>query len=364
MKILHIASITDNKASGMSVAIPKHVKFQGYYAETALLNLNLNQLEEHSIRIFNLNNLNRQGISNLPNNFSRPDLVVLHGIYYIKFLRIYRYLRKNKIPYVLVPHGCLSKYAINKKKIKKKLALKLLFNKIINNCVSIQYLSEIEKEISFGDSKKNFISPNGIEINFNNKIYNLGRELNLIYIGRISILEKGLDLMIEAINLIQNIMRENNVKLNIYGSDVDDGKNILLSMCKKYKIEDIVKINDAIFDKKKIEVINNSDIFIQTSRTEGQPMGILEAMSYGLPIIATKGTSFADEIKENLCGWSCENNIEDIAMAIKKACDEKKYIECYGKNSREFVNRKYSWEIISREAIGEYKKLILKEESL
>ena len=80
MKILHIASITDNKASGMSVAIPKHVKFQGYYAETALLNLNLNQLEEHSIRIFNLNNLNRQGISNLPNNFSRPDLVVLHGI--------------------------------------------------------------------------------------------------------------------------------------------------------------------------------------------------------------------------------------------------------------------------------------------
>ena len=38
MRILHISSITNNKASGMSIVVPEHCKYQNLYADVALLN--------------------------------------------------------------------------------------------------------------------------------------------------------------------------------------------------------------------------------------------------------------------------------------------------------------------------------------
>lgn len=360
MKILHVASITNNKASGMSVVIPKHVKYQGYYAETALLNLNLNKLEEQSIKVFNLNDLNRQKIINLPDYFSRPDLVVLHGIYYIKYLSVYKYLRKNKIPYILVPHGCLSEKSIRRKYWKKKLGLKLFFNKIILNAKAIQYLSKEERETSLGNSNLNFISYNGIELD--NKVIDLDRnfnkEINFIYVGRISIMHKGLDLLIEAINIIQEDMRKKNMRLNIYGPDLENERIILLNLCKKYKIDDIVAINDAIYDENKKDIIRKADVFIQTSRWEGQPIGILEAMSLSKAILATEGTNMADEIKENKCGWKAKCNSQDIAEKILKVYEDRNNINKYSLNSKKLIEEKYTWDIVAKKTLDEYKKVI------
>lgn len=359
MKILHIASITNNKASGMSVAIPKHVKYQGHYAETALLNLNLSVLEEDSIKIFNLDDLKKYGIDNLPGKFSSPDLVVLHGIYYIKYLSIYKWLKKNRIPYILIPHGCLSEKSIRRKYLKKKIGLKLFFNKIILNANAIQYLSKEEKETSLGNTNKNFISCNGVDID--NKIIEknkFNKEINLIYVGRISIMHKGLDLLVEAVNIIQKDMRKKYIKLNIYGPDLENEKIILCNLCKKYKIEDLIQINDAIFDENKKQIIRKSDVFIQTSRWEGQPIGILEAMSLGKAILATEGTNMADEIEFYKCGWKAKCNSEDIAKQILNIYKEKNSIEEYSLNSKMLIEKKYTWEFVSKTAIDKYKKIL------
>lgn len=363
MVILHIASISNNKSSGMSVVIPEHVKYQGKYETTALLNLNNEILDSSDIKIFNLVKFNDNILKNLPYPFSNPDLIVLHGIYYMKFVKLYKLIKKENIPYVLIPHGCLSKNSIKRKYIKKKIALTLFLNKIITNANAIQYLSDDEKNNSLGKKINSFVSPNGININKNIKIKNKDKSakaFELIYVGRLSIMHKGLDLLLESVNLIQDYMRENNIRLSIYGPDVDKEKNILIDLCRKYNIEDIVYIYNGIFGDEKINTILESDIFIQTSRWEGQPISILEAMSLGKPIIATKGTNMSYEIEKNLCGWSADNDPRSISNAIIKSYKDKELLERYSDNSKNFINENYNWELVAKETIKKYKSVLLK----
>jgi len=49
-------------------------------------------------------------------------------------------------------------------------------------------------------------------------------------------------------------------------------------------LQNVVYINDGIFDDEKEKKQLESDFFILTSRFEGHPMGLIEALSYGLRV--------------------------------------------------------------------------------
>ena len=92
---------------------------------------------------------------------------------------------------------------------------------------------------------------------------------------------------------------------------------------------------------KKSEVMNfieknYVDIFINTSDFEGLPVSIMEAMSYGIPVIAPNIGGIS-EIVSNDCGLllSKESTIDDIADAI-----EYLYSTCKLMLSREMVKKK------------------------
>lgn len=46
---------------------------------------------------------------------------------------------------------------------------------------------------------------------------------------------------------------------------------------------DMVKVSNPISGQEKVDVLLKSDVFIQTSRYEGIPMGILRALFYVIP---------------------------------------------------------------------------------
>lgn len=52
MVILHIAFVTDNKANGVSIVVPKYVEEQSKYENVGLLNLSNYRIEKENIKIF------------------------------------------------------------------------------------------------------------------------------------------------------------------------------------------------------------------------------------------------------------------------------------------------------------------------
>lgn len=354
MVILHIAHIEDNACNGVCIVVPQHVKVQQRYEIVGLMNIS-------GYKFKNLQNqidfIQPFSLSVLPEPFDRPDLVVFHELYRPEYLKIGKELRKRNVPYIILPHGGMTKTAQKKKWLKKKVANFLLFNRFIKHAKAIQCLSPTERDnIKFHKNK--FIGTNGVIVPDIKKENFSKKGLKFIYIGRLEVIIKGLDLLIEAISRIADFMRQSNSKLFIYGPDYKGRYAQVQKLISKNEVADIVCLNTAIFGERKEEELLDSDIFIQTSRTEGAPTGIIEALSYGLPCIVTKGTTFADFVNNSEAGWGCNTDVDSIADAITNSIKEREMLPEKSINAINAIKENYTWDKVVIDALTAYKNIV------
>ena len=83
--------------------------------------------------------------------------------------------------------------------------------------------------------------------------------------------------------------------------------------------------------------LKESSIFVMASITEGLPMVLLEAMSYGVPCIAYRTDSGVNDIIDNgKNGYIIENrDKEEFSNKIDKILKDKKLKEQFSKNAIE-----------------------------
>ena len=110
----------------------------------------------------------------------------------------------------------------------------------------------------------------------------------------------------------------------------------------------------AVSGIEKENVLLDTDIFIQTSRLEGMPMGILEAMSYGIPCLVTEGTTLGGFISENHCGWHCATNAKSVADTLMLAINEVNKLYEFSNNARIATEKTFSWNTIAIDTIKNY----------
>ena len=353
MVILHIAKITNSKFSGVCVVVPQHILAQSKDNDVALLNIN-------QVVIDGIENQFHAGsnfeIEELEHPFNKPDIVVFHECYCIEYISIYRQLKTKRIPYVIIPHGELGLEAQRRKHLKKVIANNTIFKSFIKGALAIQCLSEREKEgTRFG--KKRIVATNGIFIPEEVKTVFNSNEVHFVYIGRLDQYHKGLDLLIEAISQKADFLRECGCVFSIYGPHTEGRGEKLKDIIELNKLSDIVLLHDAVSGETKKEVLLNNDVFIQTSRFEGMPLGILEAMSYGIPCLVTQGTTLGEAIETTNAGWMAETTASSIADTIEKAVKSRgKYYE-FGRNSRKYVQNNYSWDVIASETVRLYSEM-------
>ena len=87
-------------------------------------------------------------------------------------------------------------------------------------------------------------------------------------------------------------------------------------------------------------------------------MGILEALSYGIPCLVTEGTTLGGFISEHRCGWSCSTDANGVAKALISVTSEKTDFSEISQNARRIAENVFSWDRISLETINEYKRLL------
>lgn len=288
-----------------------------------------------------------------------PDIVIFHSVYFWDYLRIARLLNSRKIPYLIQLHGALSHQNYKKSFIKKYIANILFFHRFIRKAVSIIYLNNEElKETVVTKWNKNFlIIPNGCEIHpqiYTHSIYD--KKIVFLFVGRIDIHHKGLDLLIDAFRFINRFERCQNIILQIYGTGNDKDITRLNEMITGF--EDTIKFNGGIYGQKKIDAIHLADVFVHTSRYEGMPMSVLEALGCGIPCLLTPGTNMAQIVEEAGCGWATDPIPEKIAEKIISVANIIKGQKHVLAQNAINLAKCYSWEKIADLSIEQYKQLI------
>lgn len=156
--------------------------------------------------------------------------------------------------------------------------------------------------------------------------------IRLLFVGRLSKV-KHIDGIIAAVSLMGE-----ETELTILGDGEE--RDYLQNFIKKEKVLDQVHLVGAVLPCKVQEYMKNNDILVMNSILEGKPMTIIEAMSYGMPIITTNVGGISELLENNVEGIFTDGSTEGIVEVIKVIRNN------YKQMCEQAVNRSLSYNYI------------------
>lgn len=183
---------------------------------------------------------------------------------------------------------------------------------------------------------------NPLTIDNEEKITNLNNKI-ISFVGRLSIEHKGIDYLIEVASKLPL-----GWKIKIAGTSDDNSMKQINSLIKNYKVQDKIIFCGALKNDDMIDHYLNSSLYIMTSRWEGLPLVLAEAMSFGLPIIAFENTGANEVLNYGEFGRLVENgNVEEMSKELELFTNNIQLRTEYQKKSLERVKDFYLERIIS-----------------
>ena len=360
MNILYISLLNGVSWVGPTYSVPKQIEAQSEIDNVFWYNLwETKEISWKDKPFYHERKDYPKGtIHDLPAPFNKPDIIVVEQFYGYAGNKIVWELMRYGVPYVIIPRGELTESAQKRKSWKKRMANLLLFRKFAQRAAAIEYLTEQEKSDS-GDkwNKEGIVIPNGICVPKEVKKQYCQNGIKCLTIGRIDPYHKGLDMLIEACVEIKERLQESSCVINIYGPGREEKVSELNEIIKKNELSEFIRIHDGLFGERKKEELLNSDVFLITSRFEGHPMALIEALAYGLPCVVTRGSNMKKEVEQFDAGWTAETNAEDIKQAILRMLDEKDKISQKAQNARRLAGM-YEWNNIATRAHDCYMNIV------
>ncbi len=154
---------------------------------------------------------------------------------------------------------------------------------------------------------------------------------------------KGQDLSIS----LAKKLKENkiNFKMILMGAvyDTPVSENFLKKIrneITQYQLDDHIEL--LLNQKDPYSIFKNSDILIHPSDTEGLPRVIMEALAFGMPVIANPVGGVTDYILNNFTGYiATHNHVDDYYEAIYKLYNDKELYQFIANNGKALIIHNY-----------------------
>ncbi|MDI9624711.1 MAG: glycosyltransferase family 4 protein [Methanothermobacter sp.] len=281
------------------------------------------------------------------------------------------YAKKKKIPFVLTYHGDWQEsFGSITRRIPLYFYNKFLIRRVLDSTdlvivPSKYYINESRFLGKYKD--KITVIPNGINIeDFEIPLekeecrqkLGLTRDRNIIlFLGNL-IQYKGPDILIKAMKLI--VEKIPNTELILVGSGPMERE--LKRLSKNLNIEEHIMFAGFVGDSfKKALYYKAADIFCLPSTMSTESFGIvnLEAMTCGLPIIASKIGGIPDVIKNGKTGLLVPpKNPDALSDAIIRLLEDTELARKMGYNGKKMVEKNYTWDKVAKITERVYEEVV------
>ncbi|MCX4364235.1 MAG: glycosyltransferase family 4 protein [Bacilli bacterium] len=191
---------------------------------------------------------------------------------------------------------------------------------------------------------------NGVQIP-NRNLFDISSE-NIVYMGVLK-REKGIYDLIDAIESINEKIPQN-IKVLLCGNDLEGD---IAALIKEKKLENRIKLLGWIDEQKRDDVYRKSLISVLPSYFEALSMTIIEAMSYGIPIITTNISTMREILGEKAMLVK-PGNVKQLANSILKIVNDKEKLNEMSKDEYNIVCKKFSIENNIAQTLDIYSNLM------
>jgi glycosyltransferase involved in cell wall biosynthesis len=233
--------------------------------------------------------------------------------------------------------------------IPRQLYQMILLRKFLSKVNYVVFVSNWMKKAAersvFKKFKNAVIIPNPVDTNlFSYHGPNLANQNKIVTVRSFHNSKYGIDVAIKAMS------GQKEVSLDVYGQ----GKlyQSYLKLIKKNKSNTDLKVG-ALSHSEIPKLLSKYSLFIAPSRVEAQGVSMCEAMSCGLPIIASNIGGIPEFVRDGVDGFLVNSNDpKALFEAIKKLVSDKDLLIRLGKNARENVMNVCSGKIVLEKEIS------------
>lgn len=214
-------------------------------------------------------------------------------------------------------------------------ANKVYVYRVLSRCEAIVTLSYSWKEFFQNNVgiQNVFVIPNVISEPILKNVTSDGM-FHLLYLGHIC-KAKGIFDLVELLHDCHNEYAGKLV-LDIGGGMYEEEE--LRTFIKDNKLENLICFHGWVSGSKKNDLLNKADAFILPSYTEGVPISILEAESYGLPILSTNVGGIPEIVSNEQNGFLFHPGLKnEMKDAIDKLLKDSNLCAKMGDRSRQIV---------------------------
>lgn len=282
-------------------------------------------------------------------NLDQFDVVVIHGVWTYFSLMGSRLCQKLNKPYLFFVHGSFDPWAINYHRLNKILYWHLLEKQNLKKSNGIIVLSQDEaaQVKRMGIIKPMFRARNGLLLPVQrvndaegvlaNQIPELSNHPFVFYMSRLHP-KKGLAVLLHAWSQICSNHPE--WRLVIAGPDEGGYLTQLISTVEELNLQHSVIFTGLVSGEVKAAFLQKAEIFVLPSFSEGVPGSVIEAMSFGLPVLITPGCHLP-EVAEAQAGLIVEPEKMVVAEGLECLINDSGLRKKMEKNAEELARQQF-----------------------
>lgn len=290
---------------------------------------------------------------------ANPDVLHQHGIWMGFSHSVARWGQRHDRPVVISPRGMLDPWALNQARTKKRIAALLYESRNLEGALVLHALNRAEARAirAFGLKAPIAIIPNGTELpdlpqtppppDF---LPQDGRR-TLVFLGRLH----PKKCVAELITAWTELARDNavrNWRLVVAGWGDSSYTNELAALADKAGLGDSLILPGPVHYMQKTALFAHAHAFVLPSLSEGLPMAVLEAWSYGLPALMSDACNLPEGF-DNGAALRVSPDPVSLAQDLRTALARADLAQI-GARGRELVETCFTWKKIAHDFSAVY----------